>query len=278
MGPALDALQGITRLADRAPAALVVVGVLGAIALVASVLFNAIPLVGWLIGIPVFVLALGAAYAVADHGLDGGTTSMAPAGDVVRERWLSLLGAYALVFGLWIAALLVSFAVAFVLVIAGAFADAAVDGPAAAGVVFIAGGGATAIVYFLCAMLAQFLVPAVAVEHTGAIEGLKVAVDVVTSAPVSVAGFTLLRVILEYGLVIAALLLAVLVGTVGGLTGDLVGLNPAELDAGLVAGTLDLVGFLVILAVLFGGIAVSQALRVTYTTAFFRRSRKPSNA
>lgn len=91
----------------------------------------------------------------------------------------------------------------------------------------------------------------------------------VTAAPASVAGFTAVRLTLEYGLIVAALLLAAGVGALGGLTTELFGGDSSTIDPYFLINALDFVGFLVVLAVIFGGIAVSQALRITHTATFY---------
>ena len=268
MGPALDSLHGIRRLADRTPATLTVVGVLGMVALVASVVISVVPILGWLLGIPVLAFGLGAAYAVADHGLFTGSLSTEVGVDLVRERWLSLLGAYALLILLWLAAFFVLFALMLVLVIAGTLVASAIALPeiattAAVGLLLVVFGG----VYFCCAMVAQFLFPAVAVEGHSAMDAVTVAASVVRDAPMSVAGFTMIRLALEYGLIATGIGVAAGVGALGNIVDDLFG--GAAADPGLLVETFDLVGGLAILAVVLGGVAVGQALRITYTTTFF---------
>lgn len=268
MGPAIDSLRGPRRLADRTPATLAVVGILGMVALVASTVVSALPVLGWIVGIPVLSFGLGAAYAIADHGLSTGSLSTGVGVDLVRDRWISLLGAYALLVVLWLAAFLVVFALVLVLVIVGVLVSSAVALPeianAAAAVVLL---GVFAVVYFGCAMVAQFLFPAVAVEGHSAIDAVKVAAGVVRDAPVSVAGFTGIRLALEYGLIVVGLLLAAGVGTLDDAVTDL--LADGAATPGLLVDAFDLVGFLAVLAVLLGGVAVGQALRIVYTTEFF---------
>ena len=267
MGPALNSLRSIRRLADRTPATLAVVGALGMVALVAPTVISVVPLVGWILGIPVLAFGLGAAYAVADHGLSTRSLSTEVGVNLIRDRWLSLLGAYALLVVLWLAAFFVLFALMVVLVIAGTLVSSTVALPEIAtaatfGLLLVLFGG----VYFCCAMVAQFLFPAVAVKGDPAIDAVKVAIHVVRDAPVSVAGFTVIRVVLEYGLIVVGLAVIAGVGALGPVITDLLG---GSADLGFLVEAVDIVGFLVILAVLLGSVAVGQALRITYTTAFF---------
>ncbi|GAB7090733.1 hypothetical protein JCM18237_10040 [Halorubrum luteum] len=267
MGPALDSLHGIRRLADRTPATLTVVGVLGMVALVASVVISVVPILGWLLGIPVLAFGLGAAYAVTDHGLSTGSLSTGVGVDLVRERWLSLLGAYALLILLWLAAFFVLFALMLVLVIAGTLVASAIALPeiattAAVGLLLVVFGG----VYFCCAMVAQFLFPAVAVKGDPAVDAVKGAIRVVRDAPASVAGFTVIRVALEYGLIVVGLAVIAGVGVLGPVITDVLG---GAADPGFLVEAVDIVGVLAILTVLLGSVAVGQALQITYTTAFF---------
>lgn len=267
MGPALSSLHGISRIADRTPATLAVVGVLGMVTLVASAIVNVVPVLGWILGIPVLAFGLGAAYTIADHGLSTGSISTRVGVDLVRDRWTSLLGAYALLVVLWLAAFFVLFALLIVLVIVGTLVASAVALPeivnaAAFGLLLVVFGG----VYFCCAMIAQFLFPAVAVEGHSAVDAVKVAARVVRDAPASVAGFTVLRLALEYGLIVAGIAVAAGVGALGNVANNLLG---AAADPGLLVEAFNLVGSLTIFAILLGGVAVGQALRITYTTTFF---------
>ncbi len=237
------------------------------VALVAPTVISVVPLVGWILGIPVLAFGLGAAYAVADHGLSTRSLSTEVGVNLIRDRWLSLLGAYALLVVLWLAAFFVLFALMVVLVIAGTLVSSTVALPeiataAAFGLLLVLFGG----VYFCCAMVAQFLFPAVAVKGDPAIDAVKVAIHVVRDAPVSVAGFTVIRVVLEYGLIVVGLAVIAGVGALGPVITDLLG---GSADLGFLVEAVDIVGFLVILAVLLGSVAVGQALRITYTTAFF---------
>ncbi|SNR64572.1 DUF7847 domain-containing protein [Halorubrum vacuolatum] len=267
MGPALDSLHGIRRIAHRTPATLAAVGVLGMIALVASAVTSVAPILGWLLGIPVLAFGLGAAYAVTDHGLFTGALSTEVGVDLVRERWLSLLGAYALLVVLWLTALVVLFALILVLVIAGALVSSAVDLPEIAtvvpfGLLLIMFGG----VYFCSAMVTQFLFPAVAINGDPAVDAVKSAIRVVRDAPASVAGFTVIRVALEYGLIVVGLAVIVAVGALDPLITDVLA---GAADPGFLVEAVDIVGVLAVLTVLLSSVAIGQALRITYTTAFF---------
>lgn len=106
---------------------------------------------------PSFRARLGAAYAVAARAIEADVTSTAVAGDVIRDRWLSLFGAYFVLLALWIGAFLASFMVGLILVGIGLLIANVVDVAAVGGVFVIFGIFLSVIVYFLCAMAAQFL-------------------------------------------------------------------------------------------------------------------------
>ncbi|CAI48777.1 uncharacterized protein NP_1372A [Natronomonas pharaonis DSM 2160] len=277
MGHALAALGDSIGTLRRTPAA---AGLLGLLAIVVYSLYLGlwfVPYVGWLLSIVVFALGAGALYAVASTAIDEETASIAAAVDVIRERWLSLLGAYGMLILLFIGVLALVFVLLLVAAIAGAATMEVVDDPTAAGGFLILVAVLYVGLYLLYALVAQFVFPAVAIERTSAVDSVGTAYSVVRSAPVSVVGFTLLRVVIEYGFLILGVVGAAAVAYVSG--GEtLAETDPEAVDPTILAGAVDTVGIVVALGILLFGAALGQLLRITYTAAFYKRIREPGGS
>lgn len=276
MGATLDAVGDLRQTVPQAAA------LVGLIALVMySVQFgvSTVPFVGSIAAGVVIAFGTGAMYAVANEAAERRAASITPVRQLLSTRWLSLLG----VFVVLVAAGVVTAIVGVLAAVAVVAVTAALDiGPV--GAVLAVGG--LFVAYLVFAMVAQFLYPAVAIDGVGAFDAVTTAGRLVVDRPVSVLGFTLLRVAVEY--------VPFLLGLVGALAvvsdaltaavttfeealpdpeapgeapapaevPDLGALFFAEASTGSLAAAVVVVGV---------GLLVGEIIRIALTTAYYRR-------
>lgn len=278
MGTAIHSLGELHRLLTTVPAAAGLVALIAVGYQLANTGLGLIPFVGDILATVVFVFALGAMYAVTNTAAGQARSSFDSAIELLAARWLSLLAMTALLLVIF---LVVGFVGALMLVV-GAIAG----GPA--GILFVALLGV--VVFLPVAMVVQFFVPAIAIDHDGAIDAVGRAVEVVRRDPVSAAGFTLVRWTLEWGPLLLGTLAAGAIGRDGvraiidefTAAADDPGAQPApaselELLGLVLAETGPIVLATMVLLVVLGGV-IGQVLRVFYTTSFYRTTLDRSSA
>lgn len=259
MGAALDGLSDTGRVAVDHPVVLVAAVLTGVLAPVVSFVLGLIPLLGGLAYFvfvqPVFVggllnMAVDAAEGdvSADSYVEGAT-----------ENYATLAGVYAILVGVTLALTVVAAVLAVVFGLAGALGGSGTAGPGAdAGGAALGGAlGAVGVVVLVSlvvalvvAVLVQFVEAAVVVGDAGAGGAYSDSWAVLRDNPVSVLGYTLVRLLL-YG-VAQAVPLLLLFGTLG--------LLGADSGADALVGTAALVALALLGVLGYVGVTVYHAL------------------
>ena len=245
MSQVLQTFDSAVRTAVREPLYLLVVVVASIGAGIAGVVLGLIPIVGPLINgvvlTPALLVAtLGAAYAVR-HGqsaVDGAT-------DALDRSTGAVIGAYAILMGAYVAALIVLGVLFFLVGAGGSLADGSSALQSLNAVLFVVLGLAVFVVAIAVGMAVQFVAPAAVVAGTGAVDSLRTAYRFFRRNLPGVVGFSL--VLAGVGL------LGVLV-----IVGLYVGGRAIDPLAGAAFGVLGYLGLLLVLGI------VTPIYQVTY--------------
>lgn len=276
MGAAIQALRSASRSIVDVPAAAVVVGLFATLLWLVSYATALLPLVGFFVTAIATAFLVGGMYAVANRAASHRVTDIGAATVLIRARWISLLIAYGV---LWVVGFVLGIVVLLPLVIVILFGTIAGNLLAiVAGLIVIGAYGS--VLYFLFAMVFQFLYPGVAIRDLGAIDSLKRATGLVRSAPLSVAGFTLVRLAIQYVPLLLGGLIALFIGR------DVLAAVLAEFEAivddpptdpaaqpdffEILFAVADTGTIVAMVLLLFLGGTIGEILRIFYLTAFFR--------
>ena len=267
MGQALNAVDTLLEFPSRHPSTSGGVVGLVVLAYIANLVSLHIPLVGLLAGPILFGFGLAAMYGVINAEMDNELTNIIETAiNTVNTSWISVAGGVAFITAsLFTLIIGIGFVAAIVFMIVGLIGGAGL-GIATAG--FLLLGGVAAL--FGAAMFLQFIIPAIVIEDKELMDAVNTALEIVKEQPVSVAGFTGIRMSLEYlpGLLLASVPLTIL--------GSSLSENPEAVDSAsqfaIAGGGTGLV--ITVFLVASVGVALGQFLRVAYTTAYFKQVRE----
>ena len=239
-----------------------------------------IPFAGAVLTIPFIIVGVALMYAIANHAAEHGEGRLDVGFELFRARWLSFLGAYAMIFiagVVLVMLIIVPFFVVLTLMLITAHILIGLVGLAVLGIL-----GCFA--YFGYAMLMQLLFPLIAIERLSAVDALSAAMSIIRSNPLSAIGFTLIRLCVQYipfilgGFAAAVLARAGIQAVYEEFTmliedppADLAE-QPAVLELFLQA--MDPIDLVLMFVVIFGAGVVGETIRVAYTTSFVRSVRQ----
>lgn len=235
-----------------------------------------IPFAG-LLGFVIFAFLIGGMYAVANAGMAGEEVSIDVAIELVRTRWLSLLGGYAfiLVSG-FILGLLVGLPTVLLVFLLIASPGEGLLGLGAVLLVLYA-----VVLVFFYALFMQLIFPLLVIEEMGAVDVIPEAVRQIRSAPGAVFGFTVTRLLVEYVPMVLGLLISL--GWAWDTVLEVVAETQDRFDAlmedpstpfdplEIVLQTADAATIIGVLVILLVFTLLGEVLRILYTTAFVRR-------
>lgn len=225
--------MSVTNALSRVPGALtrnpIIVAVFAAFALLQipmSVAQAIDPIVGSIVSLGLTGLLLllspffqAGAMKMADEGLDGRTSldSFLSAG---KEYYLSMLGAFALVFAVNFVLVIVGFVASFVV---GVAAIGAAGGPGAAGggafLLVLLVYGVLALAYLGFAFFVQFYGQEIVLNGASAIDGITQSVGLVRRNLLSTLGYFVVLLVLGFVFTAVIVVLSILVLGIGGATG-----------------------------------------------------------
>lgn len=256
MGAAIDALGDSIELSTRNPN-LVLGGVVAMLLLVVvGGVLSFIPLLGPMVtNIVVTPIALAGMVAMANAAATG-SSSFSDFTDGIGDHSTRLMGAFALLFAIWMGIGTVFF-VAVLFLGTGVMAAVSTSGDPAASAGALGGTiilifAVFALILLLVAMVTQFLDVAVVVGGEDATGSFGESIELVTSGPLSVVGYSILRGVLG--------LIAIGIPFFGGLMAVLWGLDNG--------GTLPIVAGL---GVMILALPVGFAFMYSYHVAYYRR-------
>lgn len=255
MGAALAALRDTFGVVKRNPIVLLLAFVTQIGMVIGGAVLGIIPLIGPLISsILVTPTLLGGYYFAADRAHQTGDTGFDAFTQGMSENWKSLAGAYALVMVLGMGFV---FVVAIAAMLMGASVLSAADPSAGASAAALSGSmmfvfPILMLVFILAAMVIQFIDVAIVVGDENATSTYGKAWSLFRDDPLSVFGYTILRVAVPIVLVAIP---AFLMGVTGGMAGN----GGASSALMLLFGIM----FLVLYPVVF-------AITMTYHVVYFR--------
>ena len=277
MGAALSSLTDIPRVVVATPLIVPLLGALVLLLWISSWLTAIVPYAGLFVGIIIFALLIGAMYAITNHAISASEVSLSQAGNLLRNRWLSLILVYSLIV---ISGIILSLLVLIPLIAVGLFAIIT-------GEILLLGVGLVVIaffgilIWFVFVLFVQFFIPAVSIDNVGTIDAVQTTYRIARGDPLSVIGFTLIRILLEWGPFLGGLIAAIVIGR------DIFSMLVAEFQAILADPPTDptdqpdvielMFSFsettllLTVIVLLVTGGIIGEILRILYTTIFFRR-------
>lgn len=271
MSQALSALSGIPIAAARNRRLVAVISAFAVVVSIGSVVASLVPLVGPVLSIPVGVVGIGGMYGALSLSATDRPVTLSGVADVVKARALSIGGGYVLLFASYVLVLLAAALVIVPVAVLSGILTEGIETAAADGVVLVAILAVFAGVHLLYSAFAQLLFPAIVIDSRRARSVLRHVYELVTQNARSVFGFTVLRVVVEYGILAVGLAIAVAVAYARDTVGTLENADAAAASGASLLSLVDAVTLVGVVAPIVAAVILSQAAKAIYVGEFYTR-------
>ena len=271
MSQALSALSGIPIAAARNRRLVAVISAFAVVVSIGSVVASLVPLVGPVLSIPVGVVGIGGMYGALSLSATDRPVTLSGVADVVKARALSIGGGYVLLFASYVLVLLAAALVIVPVAVLSGILTEGIETAAADGVVLVAILAVFAGVHLLYSAFAQLLFPAIVIDSRRARSVLRHVYELVTQNARSVFGFTVLRVVVEYGILAVGLAIAVAVAYARDTVGTLENADAAAASGASLLSLVDAVTLVGVVAPIVAAAILSQGAKAIYVGEFYTR-------
>jgi hypothetical protein len=271
MSQALSALSGIPIAATRNRRLVAVISAFAVVVSIGSVVASLIPLVGPVLSIPVGVVGIGGMYGALSLSATDRPVTLSGVAGVVKARALSIGGGYVLLFASYVLVLLAAALVIVPVAVLSGILTEGIETAAADGIVLVAILAVFAGAHLLYSAFAQLLFPAIVIDSRQARSVLRHVYELVTQNARSVFGFTVLRVVVEYGILAVGLAIAVAVAYARDTVGTLENADAAAASGASLLSLVDAVTLVGVVAPIVAAVILSQAAKAIYVGEFYTR-------
>ena len=271
MSQALSALSGIPIAAARNRRLVAVISAFAVVVSIGSVVASLIPLVGPVLSIPVGVVGIGGMYGALSLSATDRPVTLSGVAGVVKARALSIGGGYVLLFASYVLVLLAAALVIVPVAVLSGILTEGIETAAADGIVLVAILAVFAGAHLLYSAFAQLLFPAIVIDSRRARSVLRHVYELVTQNARSVFGFTVLRVVVEYGILAVGLAIAVAVAYARDTVGTLENADAAAASGTSLLSLVDAVTLVGVVAPIVAAVILSQAAKAIYVGEFYTR-------
>jgi hypothetical protein len=271
MSQALSALSGIPIAATRNRRLVAVISAFAVVVSIGSVVASLIPLVGPVLSIPVGVVGIGGMYGALSLSATDRPVTLSGVAGVVKARALSIGGGYVLLFASYVLVLLAAALVIVPVAVLSGILTEGIETAAADGIVLVAILAVFAGAHLLYSAFAQLLFPAIVIDSRQARSVLRHVYELVTQNARSVFGFTVLRVVVEYGILAVGLAIAVAVAYARDTVGTLENADAAAASGTSLLSLVDAVTLVGVVAPIVAAVILSQAAKAIYVGEFYTR-------
>ena len=271
MSQALSALSGIPIAAARNRRLVAVISAFAVVVSIGSVVASLIPLVGPVLSIPVGVVGIGGMYGALSLSATDRPVTLSGVAGVVKARALSIGGGYVLLFASYVLVLLAAALVIVPVAVLSGILTEGIETAAADGIVLVAILAVFAGAHLLYSAFAQLLFPAIVIDSRRARSVLRHVYELVTQNARSVFGFTVLRVVVEYGILAVGLAIAVAVAYARDTVGTLENADAAAASGASLLSLVDAVTLVGVVAPIVAAAILSQAAKAIYVGEFYTR-------
>lgn len=271
MSQALSALSGIPIAAARNRRLVAVISAFAVVVSIGSVVASLIPLVGPVLSIPVGVVGIGGMYGALSLSATDRPVTLSGVAGVVKARALSIGGGYVLLFASYVLVLLAAALVIVPVAVLSGILTEGIETAAADGIVLVAILAVFAGAHLLYSAFAQLLFPAIVIDSRQARSVLRHVYELVTQNARSVFGFTVLRVVVEYGILAVGLAIAVAVAYARDTVGTLENADAAAASGASLLSLVDAVTLVGVVAPIVAAVILSQAAKAIYVGEFYTR-------
>lgn len=271
MSQALSALSGIPIAAARNRRLVAVISAFAVVVSIGSVVASLIPLVGPVLSIPVGVVGIGGMYGALSLSATDRPVTLSGVAGVVKARALSIGGGYVLLFASYVLVLLAAALVIVPVAVLSGILTEGIETAAADGIVLVAILAVFAGAHLLYSAFAQLLFPAIVIDSRQARSVLRHVYELVTQNARSVFGFTVLRVVVEYGILAVGLAIAVAVAYARDTVGTLENADAAAASGTSLLSLVDAVTLVGVVAPIVAAVILSQAAKAIYVGEFYTR-------
>lgn len=278
MSQAISALSGIPIAVTRNRRLVAVISVFAVVVSIGSFVASLVPLVGSVLSIPVGIVGIGGMYGALSLSVTDRPVTLSGIAGVVRARALSIGGGYVLLFGGYFAILLVAGLVVVPVAVLSGVLTEGIGTAAADGVVLVAILAVLAGAHLLYSAFAQLLFPAIVIDSRQARSVLQHVYALVAQNARSVFGFTVLRLVVEYGILAVGLAIAVAVAYAQDIVGVLENADAAPTSGASLLSLVDALTLVGIVAPLVVAAILSQAARAIYVGEFYTRLTRNRSA
>ena len=278
MSQALSALSGIPIAAARNRRLVAVISAFAVVVSIGSVVASLVPLVGPVLSIPVGVVGIGGMYGALSLSATDRPVTLSGVADVVKARALSIGGGYVLLFASYVLVLLAAALVIVPVAVLSGILTEGIETAAADGVVLVAILAVFAGVHLLYSAFAQLLFPAIVIDSRRARSVLRHVYELVTQNARSVFGFTVLRVVVEYGILAVGLAIAVAVAYARDTVGTLENADAAAASGASLLSLVDAVTLVGVVAPIVAAAILSQGAKAIYVGEFYTRLTRNRSA
>lgn len=271
MSQALSALSGIPIAAARNRRLVAVISAFAVVVSIGSVVASLVPLVGPVLSIPVGVVGIGGMYGALSLSATDRPVTLSGVAGVVKARALSIGGGYVLLFASYVLVLLAAALVIVPVAVLSGILTEGIETAAADGIVLVAILAVFAGAHLLYSAFAQLLFPAIVIDSRQARSVLRHVYELVTQNARSVFGFTVLRVVVEYGILAVGLAIAVAVAYARDTVGTLENADAAAASGASLLSLVDAVTLVGVVAPIVAAVILSQAAKAIYVGEFYTR-------
>ena len=271
MSQALSALSGIPIAATRNRRLVAVISAFAVVVSIGSAVASLIPLVGPVLSIPVGVVGIGGMYGALSLSATDRPVTLSGVAGVVKARALSIGGGYVLLFASYVLVLLAAALVIVPVAVLSGILTEGIETAAADGIVLVAILAVFAGAHLLYSAFAQLLFPAIVIDSRQARSVLQHVYELVTQNARSVFGFTVLRVVVEYGILAVGLAIAVAVAYARDTVGTLENADAAAASGTSLLSLVDAVTLVGVVAPIVAAVILSQAAKAIYVGEFYTR-------
>lgn len=271
MSQALSALSGIPIAAARNRRLVAVISAFAVVVSIGSVVASLVPLVGPVLSIPVGVVGIGGMYGALSLSATDRPVTLSGVAGVVKARALSIGGGYVLLFASYVLVLLAAALVIVPVAVLSGILTEGIETAAADGIVLVAILAVFAGAHLLYSAFAQLLFPAIVIDSRRARSVLRHVYELVTQNARSVFGFTVLRVVVEYGILAVGLAIAVAVAYARDTVGTLENADAAAASGASLLSLVDAVTLVGVVAPIVAAVILSQAAKAIYVGEFYTR-------
>lgn len=271
MSQALSALSGIPIAAARNRRLVAVISAFAVVVSIGSVVASLVPLVGPVLSIPVGVVGIGGMYGALSLSATDRPVTLSGVAGVVKARALSIGGGYVLLFASYVLVLLAAALVIVPVAVLSGILTEGIETAAADGIVLVAILAVFAGAHLLYSAFAQLLFPAIVIDSRRARSVLRHVYELVTQNARSVFGFTVLRVVVEYGILAVGLAIAVAVAYARDTVGTLENADAAAASGASLLSLVDAVTLVGVVAPIVAAAILSQAAKAIYVGEFYTR-------